>query len=137
MAVSLRAIRPRAFRLIVPTRVEVEARAGMREYLEEVKKIMQDNYNTARPSPGYTRTNTMRKGWRVIVRSNNFGDLVNAVHYTSLVQGPNRNTTTGRVTQQARFRERGWLSISDVARNTKKRYARIMNRRIKSTLEKR
>ena len=137
MAVSLRAIRPRVFRVIIPTRVDIEARAGMREYLDEVKKIMQDNYETARSSPGYTRTNRMRKGWKVRVPSNNFGDLINDVRYTSLVQGPNRNTTTGRVLQQARFRERGWLSISDVARDTKHRYERIMNRRIKSTLERR
>lgn len=137
MAVSLKAIVPRTFRVINPARVEVEMRAGMREYLEEVKKIMQDNYNTAEPSPAYTRTNKMRRGWVVAVRSNNFGELTNSVRYAGLVQGPNRPSVNERVRQQARFRRRGWKSISDVARETRHSYARTMNRRIKSTLEKR
>jgi hypothetical protein len=137
MSVSLRAIVPKKFRIINPGRVEIEMRAGMREYLEEVKKIMQDNYETAEPSPSYTRTNKMRRGWRVAVRSNNFGELTNSVRYTGLVQGPNRPSVNERVRQQARFRRRGWKSISDVVRDTKHRYERVMNRRIRSTLERR
>jgi len=137
VAVSLRAIVPKKFRVINPARVEVEMRAGMREYLEEVQKIMQDNYETAIPSPSYTRTETLRKGWKVHVRSNNFGECVNAVRYAGLVQGPNRPAVNERVRQQARFRRKKWKSISDVVRETAKKYPQAMNRRIKSTLEKR
>lgn len=93
----------------------------MRSYLEEIKRDLQSDYDTVPETPSYDRTRELRRGWRVIVRSNNFGDLINDKRYAYLVQGP--------LGQQRRdHRRRGWRSITEVARIHRPRFAPIVNR---------
>lgn len=130
MQISLRAIRPTKFRLIDPAKTEQEIRGGLRQYLNEVKTILQADYGKVAPSPNYTRTGKTGAGWQVSVPSHNYGELTNVTPYAVFVQGP-FGGGRGIGSRQTRLnRSKGWQSITDVARSTSKRYAQIMNRSI-------
>lgn len=135
--ISYRSITPKQFRLIDSRVVDRNLRDGMREYLEKVKKIMQDNYNTTQSPTVYKRTYELQKGWKVYVRSNNYGDLINDAtektgrrkQYAAYVQGPR----TGGVGQRQTpfMRRRGWKSITDVTRETRRDFVKVMSRKIR------
>lgn len=124
MTISLRAIRPRRFNLIDPLKTDIEARAGIREYLEHVKRQLQD-YPPEHVGQRYVRTYKLQRGWKINIPSRYYGDLYNEMPYAGVVQGV-------RGVQQVRFRRWGWESITDIARRTAKDYHDIMNRRIRS-----
>jgi hypothetical protein len=143
MTVSLKAIRPSKFKTINAAVTKQAARDGIKEYLNEVKQIMKDNYNTAQEGK-YKRRNTGKRGgytgvggsWVVSVRSHNFGVLTNDAKdergrpLAAFVQGPRRGRV-GPDFQSQEMRDRGWKPITDVVRATAKRYEEIMNRKIR------
>lgn len=144
MPISFRAIRPSRFKTIHPEVTKQAARDGIREYLKEVEKIMKDNYNTAEVGRVYKRRgNQARRGykgvrgsWRIHVQSHNFGELLNDAKdergrpLAAFVQGP-RPGGVGPTYQSREMRKRGWKSITDVTRETRRRYVEIMNRKVR------
>lgn len=141
--VSLKAITPKRLRLIDENKLRVTLAYNMRSYLEYVRVQMQANYNSVAPSPTYTRTHALQQGWEIVEPvTAEQGTLVNNVRYSGFVQGPNRIRESGdlgndimRVQQSAAMRKRGWKSISDVARESKKRFKTVMNRSITGSVE--
>ena len=131
--VSLRAIRPKRFRVIDPIRTETEVRAGIRIYLEEVKQELQNDYNKVPPGRTYKRkgySGGVRGGWKISVPSHNYGLLINDVPWAVYVQGP-FGGGRGKGSRQARnMRSRGWQSITEVSRRTRKHFEQLMNRAV-------
>jgi hypothetical protein len=137
MTVTLQAIRPSRFDLISPERTQANVRRSMKRYLNEVKKILQENYNTVPTSPNYTRTHDLQQGWEVSVSPDGSqGFLFNETPYAVFVQGPKGGGRGTGSRQTAAMRNRGWLSISDVARVTRPRFNELMNRSIQGSSEK-
>jgi hypothetical protein len=89
---------------------------------------------TGRARSGYKRTGELRRGWKRIIRPDASGVIIynNAVNkgrhvsYAIYVQGPR-----GRG-QRPDFRRRGWVSVTDVARETKKDFATVAIKAIKA-----
>ena len=127
--ISLKAIRPKRFNLIDPGRTIANIKKSQKRYLEEVKRQLNAGYSDVTPSPRYTRTNKLRDGWIIEVSTDgSTGTLKNRAAHAVYAVGP-RGGGRGRGERQAAFqRQRGWKSISDVARETRPRYVQLMNR---------
>lgn len=129
MAVTLKAIRPKKFKNLDPTRTKANVRKGMQNYLESVKKQLQEypeQKNTA-----YTRRYRLKRGWTIAKNDGTEGLLVNGIWYAVYAQGP-RGGGRGKGERQTQImRSLGWKSISDIARETRPRFKQIMNRAVK------
>lgn len=129
--VYLKAIRPKKFKVIDPGHVSTELRAAMRLYLNQVKLELIADYAKVPPGKTYIRTRDLARGWKIRIPSDNFGELTNSVRYAVYVQGPHGGGRASGSRQAAFHRRRGWQSVSDVARRTRKQYVQLMNRAVR------
>lgn len=131
MPVGLKSIRPKKFNLIDPTRTVANIRKAQKRYLESVRDQLNKGYDDVAPSPKYTRTNKVRNGWRIEVSPDgSTATLTNSEEHAVYPVGP-RGGGRQAGSRQAQFqRQRGWKSISDVARETKPLYRQLVNRAI-------
>lgn len=134
MTVKLEAIRPKKFALIDPDRTRANVRRSMKRYLDEIKAILQNNYYSVPNSKTYQRTHDLQRGWRITMSADGTdGFLYNDVDYAVFAQGP-RGGGRGKGERQAQhMRARGWLSITDVARDTAPRFKQLMNRSVQGS----
>jgi hypothetical protein len=131
MTTVLKAIRPRRLQLVDPDHVYSNVSHGLEAYLNSVKKKMQGDYGRVTPKPNYTRTQRLYRGWEIHMLQPGVGELVNNTPYAVYAQGPRSHGQGPGAHQAAAMRRRGWRSITDVARDTKKDYYEIMNRAVK------
>lgn len=126
MTVGLRAINPRPRALLNPALSDKEMRAGIRQYLQEVRRLLR-RYPPPDPHSTYIRTEQLRDGWEIRVPSRYYGEIYNSTYYAAMVQGKDG-------VQRRLFRRKGWKNITTISRETSKRYGDIMNRRVVSAL---
>jgi hypothetical protein len=148
---SLKAITPKRLFKVNEAALTLNLRTNMESYLNYVRAQMQEDYNRVPertsnnykakpPIRKYKRTNRLQRGWKVspvgFVNGTMTGIVYNNVSYAGYVQGPNRTIESEaradleQVRQSRKLRKRGWRSISDVARQTRKRFDTVMNRSI-------
>ena len=126
MVVGLKAIQSRGFAKLNPQLSDKELRAGIRQYLREVRTLLR-RYPPPDPQSRYIRTEQLRDGWKINVPSRYYGELTNSTFYAAMVQGKDG-------VQRRMFRQKGWKNITTISRETSKRYAEIMNRSVASAL---
>lgn len=132
MPVSLKAITPKKFQVIDPTKTTLALRKEMTAYLELVKKQLQDY--PAQKRFKYVRTYNLKRGWSIIISPDGTdGMLVNGIKYAVYVQGPRGGGRGRGEAQLARMRKLGWPSITDVARRTRPLFPTVMNRALKGS----
>lgn len=106
-------------------------RGNITTYLQTIKLELISDYLRVAPSPNYKRTHALAKGWEVHVNSDTEGFLTNDVEYAQYVQGPRRAGGREVGERQARkLRQKGWRSISDIARQDIKIFEQLVNRSI-------
>lgn len=130
MPLGLQAIRPKRFELIDPGAVVADLEKSNREYVLKVGRQMAD-YPSQRPTK-YVRTGDYGRGWTApgaVRASATEATLVNQVPYSVWVGGP--NPSHGQPGQTKDMRKRGWKSITDVARETKREYVQLVNKAIR------
>src|ERR1044072_2397462 len=134
MPVSLKAITPKKFKLIDPTKTTAALRTNMRAYLELVKKQLQEY--PPQKNFRYVRKYNLKRGWNIVMSPDGTdGQLVNGVKYAVFVQGPRGGKRGRGEAQLARMRKLGWPSITDVARRTRPLFPTVMNRALKGSRE--
>lgn len=131
MPISLKAITPRRLYRFEPNLTRKQARRAMEKYLEKVKYELQSGYRNVPGSPKYQRTYNLFDSFEITVnQSGTKGELINTQPYAVYVIGP-RSGGRGIGSRQARhMRQRGWQSVSDVARKLAPEYRTVMNRSI-------
>lgn len=130
MPLGLQAIRPKRFDVIDPRAVVSDLEKTNRSYALDVGKAMA-KYPSQRPTR-YVRTGDYGRGWTApgsIKASASEVTLVNRVGYSVYVGGPRQGNKGER--QAAVMRKKGWQSITDVARETKRNYVQLVNRAIR------
>lgn len=110
------------------------AHLNMKNYLESIKSVMQNNYDSAKKSPKYKRrkeNDGIWSGWEITVSSDGLeGSITNEIRGAAYVQGPRRLRGESTVSQLPQMRQRGWKSITDVAQQQHASYVRVMARSI-------
>ncbi len=130
MPLGLQAIRPKRFDLIDPRAVVSDLEKTNRQYGLDVGKKMAA-YPPQRPTT-YRRTGTYGRGWTApgaVKASASEVTVVNRVGYSVYVGGPKQGNVGERQTKV--MRGKGWPSITDVARETKRDYIELVNRSIR------
>lgn len=136
MTAIIKAIRPRRFTQVSPTLTAGGARLNMKQFLEEIREEMEQNYLEVKESNEYRRTGELLAGWSEpdalqVSADGSVGTLINEVPYAVYVQGP-RGGGRGPGQRQSRHnRSLGWKSITDVANAKRKQYLQVMNRAYK------
>lgn len=134
MTVVLEVIRPKKYQLVDPQLVRSAVRRNMRQYLEEVKSILEYDYHLVPPGRTYIRTYNLQLGWEVHVYNDGAsGALTNDTPYAVFVQGPRGGGRSEGQRQSQMQRSRGWQSITDIARTTRPRFIQLMNRSVKGS----
>ena len=138
MTIRLVAITPKHLRLIDDNQMLLNMSHGTEAYLNTVRKEMQSDYGRVPITPNYpVRTYALSRGWEIHMDPGGFsGELVNTTGYAVFVQGPRRHggrTSSGHA-QTAVMRRRGWRSITDVARETRREYIQMVNKSIKGSV---
>jgi hypothetical protein len=127
---GLQAIRPKRFELIDPRAVERDLENTNRRYGLDVGKAMA-KYPAQKPTR-YRRTGDYGRGWTApgaVRASAKEVTVVNRVPYSVYVGGPLSGNKGER--QTAVMRKKGWPSITNVARETKRNYVQLVNRAIR------
>jgi hypothetical protein len=129
MPVALRAITPQRIFRITPREIAPNLRVAMETYLREVRTQLRQY---PPPSRQYQRTFRLRRGWHININPDGSrGELLNSTPYAVYVQGPRGGGRGIGERQTRRNRIKGWLSVTDVARLTRKRFDTIVNRAVK------
>lgn len=132
MPLGLQAIRPKRFELIDPRAVERDLENTNRRYGLDVGKAMA-KYPAQKPTR-YRRTGDYGRGWTApgaVRASAKEVTVVNRVKYSVYVGGP-KYGGRGKGERQAKvMQQKGWPSITDVARETKRDYVQLVNRAIR------
>jgi hypothetical protein len=127
---GVQAIRPKRFEVIDPRAVVTDLEATNRRYALDVGKQMA-TYPSQRPTK-YRRTGNYGRGWTApgaVKASAAEVTLVNRVGYSVYVGGPKQGNKGERQTKV--MRGKGWKSITDVARETKREYVQLVNKAIR------
>jgi len=163
MATVVEAITPKKFFNVNSSKLKLELRKNMKAYADSMVRKLQEyppqqtksktrlkDFETLKPggtgrarSP-YKRTQALHDGWKAYVAPDGsqgivFNNAVNkgrSVSYAFYVQGPHgRNEPSHGKRKRADNRSRGWKSVTDVARETKKEFTTVVNRAILSSSE--
>jgi len=133
MPLGLQAIRPKRFELIDPRAVVTDLEKTNRQYALDVGKQMA-YYPPQRPTR-YKRTGNYGRGWTApgaVRASATEVTLVNRVGYSVYVGGPWPQSGHDKGERQTKVMHgKGWKSISDVARDTKKNYVQLVNKAVR------
>ena len=128
MPLGLKAIRPKRTTVIDTSRVLRDALKANDDFISRVQRRMQ-KYPAQEPTD-YVRTGDYGRGWTAPGAkkvSATEATLVNRVTYSVYVGGPWPQSGRRRGARQARvMNAKGWPSLSDVAREEKRRYRRIV-----------
>lgn len=132
--------------------LQAESRKQMNNYLKRVRDKLILNYNDADVTPTGARyegrenvrrrrewvrgvgdkrnkSENMRGSWHIDVNHDgSLGTLFNTASYAVYVQGPRGHGRGPGQRQAKKMRDRGWRSITDVARETYKEFTIVMNR---------
>lgn len=136
MTTIIKSIRPKRFTQVSPTLTASASRQNMKQFLEEIRQEMEENYLDVPPSSEYNRTGRVLAGWSEpdalqVSADGSQGTLVNEVPYAVYVQGPRGGGRGSGQRQSSHNRSLGWKSITDVANAKRKQYLQIMNRAYK------
>lgn len=130
MPLGLQAIRPKRFEVIDTRAVASDLEKINRQYALDVGKQMAQ-YPPQKPTR-YKRTGNYGRGWTApgaVRASASEVTLVNRVTYSVYVGGPRQGAVGERQTKV--MRGKGWKSITDVARETKRNYVQLVNKAIR------
>lgn len=136
MTTIIKSIRPKRFTQVSPTLTASAARQNMKQFLEEIREEMEQNYLEVPESDQYNRTGELLAGWSEpgalqVNADGSQGTLVNEVPHAVYVQGPRGGGRGPGQRQSQHNRSLGWKSITDVANRKRKQYLQIMNRAYK------
>lgn len=136
MTTIIKSIRPRRFTQVSPTLTASASKQNMKQFLEEIREEMEENYLSVPESQEYDRTGKLLAGWSepdalTVSPDGSVGTLVNETPYAVYVQGPRGGGRGPGERQSQHNRSLGWKSITDVANAKRKQYLQIMNRAYK------
>lgn len=132
MPLGLQAIRPKRLAPVNTARVLADAQRANKQYGLKVAAKMQ-KYPSQEPTD-YVRTGDYGRGWTApgaVKATPHEVTVVNRVKYSVYVGGPKGGGRKKGERQAAVMRKKGWPSITDVARETKKDYSDLVNRAIR------
>jgi hypothetical protein len=130
MPLGFQAIRPKRYEVIDPRAVVSDLEKTNRQYALDIGKGM-SKYPSQKPTR-YKRTGNYGRGWTApgaVKASASEVTLVNRVGYSVYVGGPLQGGVGERQTKV--MRGKGWPSITNVARDTKKNYVQLVNKAIR------
>lgn len=136
--VSLRAITPKPRRIFNETTILRDTSRGMRQYLERVRDELRKGYDLVYENTDtYKRTDTLYNSFHISIDpGGQGGNLLNDARdprgkfYAVYVIGP-KGGGRGKGERQSELqRQRGWPSITDVARRNAPYFHDVMNRAI-------
>lgn len=132
MPLGLQAIRPKRFEVIDPRAVTADLEKTNRQYALDVGKAMA-KYPPQKPTK-YVRTGNYGRGWTApgaIKATAAEVTLVNRVRYSVYVGGPKYGGRGKGERQTKVMQQKGWPSITDVARETKRKYVQLVNKALR------
>jgi hypothetical protein len=120
------------------TKIQRDASRGIRRYLEKVRDELRAGYDSVHENYNkYKRTDELYNSFHIAIDANGQGGWLtndatdkNGKLYAVYVIGPKGGGRGPGERQSQLQRQRGWPSITDVARRNKPFYRDVMNRAI-------